>query len=228
MQTEPIYISWNVHLSSEEDGEKVGRVLDAFSVDKGFVVDEVRVNPAGVPVSMSEVHPVGDYFEDIHAQADYSYTRQLHLVFQRIPSSKRFWKDVMMNVLASIKNSLDGAAITLEYKGVDPPPFYGPQLVAPDLSVAEWFSSLGENSRRFWTIAACYLLNHESFTFEDLSIDSGVPVESLRSMHRNSWKGIHAKRGSNPLVSHWDEEHRRFIYTMNRHVRDEFLKLSTI
>jgi len=47
---------------------------------------------------MSEVHPVGDYFEDIHAQADYSYTRQLHLVFQRIPSSKRFWNDVMMNV----------------------------------------------------------------------------------------------------------------------------------
>jgi hypothetical protein len=56
----------------------------------------------------------------------------------------------------------------LEYKGVDPPPFYGLQLVAPDLSVAEWFSSLGENSRRFWTIAARYLLNHEFFTFDDL------------------------------------------------------------
>ena len=133
-----------------------------------------------------------------------------------------------MNVLASIRNSIDGAAITLEYKGVEPPPFYGTQLVAPDVSVAEWFSLLGENSRRFWTIAARYLLNHESFTFEDLSIHSSVSVESLRSMHRNSWKAIHSKRGSNPLVSHWDGEHRRFIYTMNKHVRDEFLKPSSI
>src|SRR5207248_407565 len=125
------------------------------------------------------------YFENIFAQPDLLNPLKLHLVFQRNPSAGRFWKDVMVSILNTIRTEVGGVTITIGWKGNSPPSF-APTSMNPntEVRVSEWFDSLGDDSKSFWVHAARYLLNHPSFTFDELSSATNMPKASLESMHR--------------------------------------------
>ena|ERR1700676_1957018 len=94
--------------------------------------------------------------------------------------------------------------------------------------VATWFRRLGKGSREFWKLAARHSRSNAEWTFDDLAEGSKKERDRLRSNHRNSHRAIKAEGASNPLVSRWDSQTKRMIYSMSDAVRDEILRLAAV
>lgn len=126
----------------------------------------------------------------------------------------------MASVLRNAQQTNIPTSIALDYRVDDE------SLCSVAAEVPKWFSHLGSNSRKFWKLCAHYLLKHPSFAFEDLASDSGIDVDSLKAMHRNSYRAIKQEGSPNPLWSAWDHGSQRNIYRMDPVVRDEMLCLT--
>jgi hypothetical protein len=121
MRGEPPFVSWTIHLPSEKDAEKVDAILDQLGIEHGVIVDQVRAHPGGIEVRITEPHFMGNYFTNVCLEKDNKDPRQLRLTFRRDPSAGRFWKDVMVSVLQSIRTQVEGSSITIDEQENNPP-----------------------------------------------------------------------------------------------------------
>jgi hypothetical protein len=98
--------SWKVTCLTHEDAETLRQTLvERIDLDR-ILKDTIRVVEAGMEREQIEPHRLGDYFTAINvlpdAQADPTAFR---IVFHRLPTAGRFWKDLMVNVLQEIESS---------------------------------------------------------------------------------------------------------------------------
>jgi hypothetical protein len=122
MQDGPLFLSWSIHLPSKAGVEEVSSVLNSLNTESGFMLDEVRASPGGCEARRIEPHRIGNYFDNIYFNLYEDDPLMLRLTFQRSPAAGRFWKDVMVHVLNSIRRKIPDVRLAIDYKGDTPPP----------------------------------------------------------------------------------------------------------
>src|SRR5262249_34986333 len=71
--------------------------------------------------AQNETHRLGDYFAAIRLLPVEQDPSAFHLLFHRLPSAGRYWKDLMVNILQEIEKAPEQPSITLGYKGDNEP-----------------------------------------------------------------------------------------------------------
>ena len=118
MRNGPKVIAWDIHCPSSVASHAVRQLLDR-EADLDAVVD-VTVTSAGT--TREEVHRLSDYFEAIHVEPPSPDEPQVvRVVFQRLPTAGRYWRDLMVRLLRSVSKPGDGIAIRMAYRLEDEP-----------------------------------------------------------------------------------------------------------
>src|SRR5262249_46953647 len=74
--------------------------------------DVARAFPDGVEVRITREHKLGDYFEEIQVLSDYAQDpTSFRLVFRPRKDANRYWRDLLVNILQSIHDSVEGVLI---------------------------------------------------------------------------------------------------------------------
>lgn len=122
MQKPPTYTTWKLSCHSPEEAESLRQWLSSrIDLDRVWT-DTVRVAPNGKEEVQTVPHRLGDYFAGIRVLPDVpANPAAFRLVFQRRPDARRFWKDLMVNILQEIETTGQIASVDLESKGeLDP------------------------------------------------------------------------------------------------------------
>ena len=118
MRQPPTYTAWKVTCHTHEESQKLQQWLSSrIDLDRVFA-NTLRTAPAGIEHVWTERHRLRDYFADIcirPCSGDNPAT--FTLVFQKLPDAKRFWKDLMVNILRELDATPQSSAIQLEFKG---------------------------------------------------------------------------------------------------------------
>jgi hypothetical protein len=118
MRHDPNFTSWLIRCSSEAESQRLQRwLLDRLDPDTRFETVR-RAWPDGVESKQAEAHRLSDYFESVRllpGSPDSSST--FRLLFHRRADAGRFWKDLMVQILRSLRETSTDAKITLDYKG---------------------------------------------------------------------------------------------------------------
>jgi hypothetical protein len=118
MSQPPTCTTWKITCRSAEEVQALQQWLSSRIDLERVFTDTVRVIPNGVEQVQTVRHRLGDYFAAIgilgDAQGDPAAIR---LVFQRRPEARRFWKDLMVNILQEIETTPQKASIELDSKG---------------------------------------------------------------------------------------------------------------
>lgn len=115
MRHDPLFTLWSVQCRSSHDCDRLRQWLaEAVTLDSTFT-DEARAFPDGVEVCRREQHRLGDYFQSVRVLPS-SEPNSFRVLFQRHPTAGRFWKDLMVRILESVRREA-GATTTLEYRG---------------------------------------------------------------------------------------------------------------
>jgi hypothetical protein len=118
MRHDPIFTSWLIRCSDEAEAQRLQRwLLDRLDPDKVF--DSVRrAWPNGVESKQVESHRLGDYFESVRLlPGSPESSSTFRLLFHRRADAGRFWKDLMVQILRSLREASTDATTTLDYKG---------------------------------------------------------------------------------------------------------------
>lgn len=121
MRDDPLFVSWDIHFPSVEAARRAESLLNRVSAPDRLLVDEVRIFPNGFEARFLEPYRIGDYFEEILVVPSPGESRDLRLVFRRIPAAGRHWKAMMVDILQSIRTEIGGVSIALAAKGDGPP-----------------------------------------------------------------------------------------------------------
>jgi hypothetical protein len=71
-----------------------------------------RATPGGVDTRIVEDHRLGDYFEEIQiVEGSGDSPWSFRLVFHPRKDANRYWRDLLVNILQSIKDSSGGVAV---------------------------------------------------------------------------------------------------------------------
>ena len=118
MRQPPIYTAWRVKCHSHEESLELQQwLLSRIDLERVFT-DTLRTAPNGIEQIWTERHRLGDYFESIRVLPNADANRATFiLVFKKLPDAKRFWKDLMVNILREIDATPQRSAIELEFKG---------------------------------------------------------------------------------------------------------------
>jgi len=118
MRQPQIYTAWKVTCHSHEESLELQQwLLSRIDLER-VITDTLRTAPNGIEQTWTERHRLGDYFESIRILPSADATQaSFILVFQKLPDAKRFWKDLMVNILRELDASPQSSAIELEFKG---------------------------------------------------------------------------------------------------------------
>ncbi len=106
MLIQPINTTWKITCHSPEEARALRNWLAVRIGNDRVMTDTVRTKPNGVEQLQTVPHRLGDYFEDIRTTAESPDTDDsFQLIFQRLPTPGRFWKDLMVNILQEIKTA---------------------------------------------------------------------------------------------------------------------------
>jgi hypothetical protein len=118
MRNDPLFTVWTVHFATPEEATRARGVLHALEDLNSVVVDSVISSGAIRDVP----YRVGDFFEEVRLFPGPPEDRfSVRVLFRRLPTAGRFWKDIMVNLLDSIRRTHGDVTITLAYKGNDFP-----------------------------------------------------------------------------------------------------------
>jgi hypothetical protein len=115
-----LYTSWMVTCPSPESARALQLWLSEHIDADRVIVSTTRTWPGGVEHVQTVPHRLGDYFAAIRLLPAGDPT-SFRLVFQRLPSAGRYWKDLMVKILEETKEAPEQAEITLDYKGDEDP-----------------------------------------------------------------------------------------------------------
>jgi hypothetical protein len=94
--------------------------------------------------------------------------------------------------------------------------------------VREIWSRVGDNIRQLLTTAAMGWPEGEEFTMEDLSVHMRTPAKTVRSLHRNLGRTLHAMESEYPeppmMISRWNGQ--RNAYRLPVEVRRAILEIN--
>ncbi len=117
MRRDHTYWAWDVHCPSPQEVLRVEHAARP-EVEPDRVLKVTRVSSE----STEELsYRVGDYFTDItmlpRVGGDFGVLR---IIFRRHPQAGRFWKDIMVRILTSIRELANDVSVTLAYRGDEP------------------------------------------------------------------------------------------------------------
>lgn len=120
------YTTWKITCQSPDDAQALQQWL-APRIDLDRVwTDTVRTAPNGVERVQTIPHRLGDYFAEIRTLPDsQGRSESFRLMFRRRADARRFWKDLMANVLGETRNGALAASVVLDSKGDTAPPVPG-------------------------------------------------------------------------------------------------------
>jgi hypothetical protein len=122
MRQPPTYTSWKITCHSSEEAQALQQWLSSrIDLDR-VLTDTVCVTPDGVEQVQTVRHRLGDYFAGIRVLPDtQANPASFRLVFHRRPEARRFWKDLMVNIVQEIETTPQKASIVLDSKGATEP-----------------------------------------------------------------------------------------------------------
>lgn len=90
-----------------ESPEKL-RLAEQMAAEKvaldNIITDVIKAYPGGVETTRTERYRLGDYFDQIQILAG-SSSQSFRLVFHRRADAKRFWRELIAEVLRSLRES---------------------------------------------------------------------------------------------------------------------------
>jgi hypothetical protein len=127
MRDDPLFLVWNIRCTSPQEADRVRQRLREESAPEAVIIDSVFA--AG---DTSEVpYRVGDFFQGLELlPGPDGDPCALRVVFQRSPTSGRFWKDMMIRLLRSAQQAGNNPVISLAYRGDRPP---GPAVIGSSI-----------------------------------------------------------------------------------------------
>lgn len=215
MRSDPYFIVWKIEADS---AELLRQACDAVNsaIDVGGIAYTVYAGNS----SQREEHSFASYFERVCIIPGTNGDKNSQRLFiQRKSDSGRFWKDVMVSLLNNARRG-EEVHVNLDYRVDDE------RVHETAARIPTWFSELSSDAQDFWIASAEHLLVHPTFSFAELRRATDVRVNSLKSMHRNSYRAIHRAHSPNPLWSSWDHELQCNFYKMEPVVRDMILSLA--
>lgn len=111
---DPLVIAWDVRCASEEDLRAVSATLESQSCPTAIVEDIATSGSDSEQVAVRTRHHVGEYFETVRSLPG-DDPLSLRVVFQRRPDAGRFWKDVMVRVLQTLRNAASHVSIRRDF-----------------------------------------------------------------------------------------------------------------
>ena len=218
---QPDRVEWSVAIPAERDQRQTRQVIRDMTRTDRLFVDDVVGFEGNTAVHRSVDHHLSDYFTRISISE--SVPNAVIVTFQRKPEAKRFWKDAMLWVIRAIKSEhLDVKPLT-RAQGQDLSSV--PAQRDEGYYIERWLPRLGQNSTRFWRMAAEYSRETRQFTFLDLSSFSKISVERLRAGHRNSYRLIKAAGARDPLQLVRSLNHGLKVYHLPDEVREQIFSL---
>ncbi len=122
MREAPTYTSWRITCRSPEDAQALRQWLSSRIKLDRVLTDTVRTTPNGVEQVQTVEHRLGDYFADIRTLPDsHANPAAFRVVFQKRADAGRFWKDLMVNLVQEVENTVQKPAIEVESKGETAP-----------------------------------------------------------------------------------------------------------
>jgi cell division FtsZ-interacting protein ZapD len=114
MRKDPTYLVWHIQGPTPSSTERIEQTLrETGSLD--YV--EQRVRQGGGTCKVMH-YRLGDYFAQIRLLEDSrDYSGCLRLLFQRLPTADRYWKDLMVHLLDRIRQAAGDIVINLAYQG---------------------------------------------------------------------------------------------------------------
>jgi hypothetical protein len=218
MAKDPLFVAWRLQTKSSDSLAELQSLLQPVASLSSSLSDRAITLQGGQEVVQERRLRFSDYFErlGILPTSDED-SPAIRLFFHRKPEADRFWKDLMSSVLKQARQLSSEVWVGLDYSVNDE------YIHSVADHIPRWLRHIGVNSQKSWRISASYLLSHNRFTFRDLEAFSGIPEESLRAMHRNSYRAIKSEESPNPLWAKLDYGLGRNVYSMEPAVRDEFL-----
>lgn len=114
----PLEIAWDIQCSSPSAATEVQSLLER-EADLGRMK---RVTWTGGGAARDESYRLGDYFRTIRVEPSGGTTAQgLRLVFERLPEAGRYWRDLMVGFLQSVRVLDEKATITMAYRHEEAP-----------------------------------------------------------------------------------------------------------
>ena len=118
MRQAPTYTAWNITCHSAEEAQTLRQWLVSRIDLERIVTDSVRAAPAGVDQVQTMDHRLGDYFAAIRTMPDLEANpASFRLLFHRRPDARRFWKDLMVNILQEMETTPQTPSIAMASKG---------------------------------------------------------------------------------------------------------------
>lgn len=118
MRKDPLYLSWAIRCRTPAEAKALVRWLTKrFSPEN--TIEQVIVSKAGgIETNVKKTHRIGDYFSGVRAIEEKGGDRPAFaLVFQRQSDASRYWKDVMVRILESIRHRAPAVQTNLLYRG---------------------------------------------------------------------------------------------------------------
>jgi hypothetical protein len=118
MRHDPICTSWLIRCSGEAEAQRLQCWL-LHRLDPDTLFESVRrAWPNELEAKQVEAHRLGDYFASVRLQPGLpESSATFRLLFQRRADAGRFWKDLMVQILRSLRETSAEATTTLDYKG---------------------------------------------------------------------------------------------------------------
>ena len=122
MRHDPIFTSWLVCCPSEEVCGRLQAFLAHRINPDAMFENVVQAWPDGSEMRSVEQHRLGDYFADVRLlPGSGENASAFRILFHRRSDAGRFWKDLMVRVLESLREESANVTTTLEYRGDEEP-----------------------------------------------------------------------------------------------------------
>ena len=113
MRNGPQEVAWDVTCPSTAEARRVRDLLDREASLDAVVV--VRVTGGGT--TREETHRLSDYFQAIRVGPRApDEPCALRVVFQRLPQAGRYWRDLMIGLLRSVREVSAGITVAMAYR----------------------------------------------------------------------------------------------------------------
>jgi hypothetical protein len=104
-------ITWIIACDSWETLRQAKQFAQSES-DPDRTFDDIAISfPNGIEQRVTERHRLGDYFERVQIVPSDSHSTSFKLVFQPRQGAKRYWKDLMVRILGSLRQDFSGVSI---------------------------------------------------------------------------------------------------------------------
>ena len=114
MRKDPLYLVWHIQGATPESSERIKQTIQESGI-LDHVEEVVRLGGGTQEVLR---YRLGDYFAQIRFLDDSKdYSGCLRLLFERLPTAGRYWKDLMVHLLERIKKAGGDVVINLAFQG---------------------------------------------------------------------------------------------------------------